>query len=1465
MHQILHPGWWLSYFPQAAGWWFFCVLASIAALPLCMRAFRGLADRGASLSIGVGLIATTYLSWLLSLEWFTGGAKPAILRLLEVFVGCGLLLVAHFATRAFPLEGNARKAAYFPAAALIFCGLVPIPFGPLSAWLGLLILAAASVLSWIAHPGRLAVELRRNIVPFILTHIVFLIAFLFFANVRSYIPYATFEISLFQAEKWGNMTHLNSVMTSTFMPPKDIWFNGEPVNYYYGGHLFTGTIARATFTRSEIAFNLGLATIFALTMSMGFGFMLSLVHFTTRKFRLPARLTWHSGIAWALFGACAIGMFGNLDAFRQLFTREVDWGVKVRWERARQSEQQEWKLRTGVPVSYGVRAYGATVTPNPADRGYSLLSELQRLASESAGAGGLAEQAEQLATRVEQEAARTEKAPGISMRQRQDAVSAVIFNPQATTTYEYLSSINATKFAEELYALMVKNDFATIAARLREASKEHKSFAETLGALEQRVRNRMEEVATGPEAREVAEALAAYAAAEPAGDAFGKPATQFREAYDAAMATKDHRAIAAELVDTQASFAKAKSPTAAERRVSTAIAAALPVLRFNPAAILNQEWGGQPPSIPTDVNIKSMRFSWENATFIDFWAPSRAIKGTPPGKKDAGTITEFPYFSAILGDHHPHHAAIPFSLAALCACLSLLRKNARGRYSDARFFLRSWPDLLAMAFFMGAVFPVNIWDAVVLSPLYGVTILVAYRGVLPNAHWRWVGFAGFLVLLALVVGLLYNSMPGVAPLFQNFKFFLLAVAILFVGLPLAPFILPRRKPLLLISIVVAVAALAIFAGALTAPGAGGANPQGKLGIAVRDLVVFSLLAGIVTSWTLGDTPDWHRWWYGAGAVYLIVGGLSLLVILPFQLFFHAPLTPQTKILYDALPPFMSYDLISAKGDFWAAFWRGSPVNPFPAELRTDLRDFFVHWGIFLIPIMAFMVVRFVKLNRESRNGESFLAAMCFFGVVVFARNYLRYWAGALSLGFVVLSLFFAFNNRRRSDGPIWAFLSVAFFWTWFVEGLHFDDDYGGDLERYNTPFKIYYPLWAIFAGGMVVGLREMLGRFRVAERNASGLLRAPEFWAMLGLGGILVPVLLKGIFPAALASFWYIIFWIFALAVLILAAISVYGKTETYAGRIAAVEASRAMANWPGFAVGAVVFAIGMYYPVAATMTRTHDFFTWPMADSFDSRLPQRDLYAVRTLDALEHMKYFDDGPQKFRQDYKAMKWMKANIPVGVRILERADDVAYSQVGRMSTGSAHVTILGWKHHEHQWRGRAKPAPIELKGRYASEITTLNDLNGPFEVILGKGASAVTPEIQRQLRFAGDKKRLEILRGIFPKATLMQLYRLRREVELNDIDMQKVGDRMLTDAQDMYRSGDKARVQKLFADYDLEYVVVGELERQAFGADVGDRFKSWGFTVEYDSSKDVIPEDQEPVKNPTIVLKTPPDFLAGGSR
>ena len=122
--------------------------------------------------------------------------------------------------------------------------------------------------------------------------------------------------------------------------------------------------------------------------------------------------------------------------------------------------------------------------------------------------------------------------------------------------------------------------------------------------------------------------------------------------------------------------------------------------------------------------------------------------------------------------------------------------------------------------------------------------------------------------------------------------------------------------------------------------------------------------------------------------------------------------------------------------------------------------------------------------------------------------------------------------------------------------------------------------------------------------------------------------------------------------------------------------------GWMGLVV--VLLLVSIYYPIGAALDRTRDT-------------------GGRTLDGLDYLR------RGSPDEYEAIVWLR-EAPYG-RIVEAVGD-DYSEFGRVSSSTGLPTILGWKFHEHQWRGSTAP----FRGR-EEEVAKIYQSADPEQVRL----------------------------------------------------------------------------------------------------------------------------------------------------
>ncbi|MBI4313115.1 MAG: glycosyltransferase family 39 protein [Chloroflexi bacterium] len=241
-------------------WLLLVELAFLVTWPIAFAVFRGLHDRGFLLTKALALLLLAYIPWALA------------------------------AVNVLPYE---RYTIY----------------------LALLGLAAISAAVLFRKREEAAAFLRSHWKGLLLQEALFLAAFLAFVAVRwanpdLWHPYRG-------GEKPMDFAYLNAVVRSTTVPPYDPWFAGGYLNYYYFGQFIVATLVKATGILPEVAYNLAVPLMFALTVGGAFSVAFNLAHALGRHRDSDAGPAWQpaaAGIGAALF----VAVLGNMGSAVQL-------------------------------------------------------------------------------------------------------------------------------------------------------------------------------------------------------------------------------------------------------------------------------------------------------------------------------------------------------------------------------------------------------------------------------------------------------------------------------------------------------------------------------------------------------------------------------------------------------------------------------------------------------------------------------------------------------------------------------------------------------------------------------------------------------------------------------------------------------------------------------------------------------------------------------------------------------------------------------------------------------------------------------------------------------------------------------------------------------------------------------------------------------------------------------------------
>ncbi len=180
--------------------------------------------------------------------------------------------------------------------------------------LGLLGLIALSL--WALRGGslqELTSWLRQHLGMVLQGELLFLLAFAGWTLVRAANP----DIS--GTEKPMELAFINAILGSPTFPPHDPWLSGYAISYYYFGYVLVAMLAKLTGTPGGVAFNLGIALVFALSALGAYGIVYNLLaQLRQAGQRVALSLAW--------MGPLFVLIISNLEGFLEmLYHRGLFW------------------------------------------------------------------------------------------------------------------------------------------------------------------------------------------------------------------------------------------------------------------------------------------------------------------------------------------------------------------------------------------------------------------------------------------------------------------------------------------------------------------------------------------------------------------------------------------------------------------------------------------------------------------------------------------------------------------------------------------------------------------------------------------------------------------------------------------------------------------------------------------------------------------------------------------------------------------------------------------------------------------------------------------------------------------------------------------------------------------------------------------------------------------------------------
>jgi uncharacterized membrane protein len=227
-------------------WWLLLAGIGLIFLPLTFRLFKNFFDKGYLFSKILGILLISYLVWLLG-------------------------------------------------------SLKILPFLNETIWL--VILGVAGFNWWLFNKNQtdLKQELKKNWRIFVGEEVIFFVCLVFWSLIRGFQP------DIQGLEKFMDYGFVNSILRSSYFPPKDMWLAGETINYYYFGHLVSAVLTKLSGIDSAITYNLLMASLFAFTFGLGFSLAGNFFYFHSKTKKINRRL-----IGVGLLGTFLLTLGGNL-------------------------------------------------------------------------------------------------------------------------------------------------------------------------------------------------------------------------------------------------------------------------------------------------------------------------------------------------------------------------------------------------------------------------------------------------------------------------------------------------------------------------------------------------------------------------------------------------------------------------------------------------------------------------------------------------------------------------------------------------------------------------------------------------------------------------------------------------------------------------------------------------------------------------------------------------------------------------------------------------------------------------------------------------------------------------------------------------------------------------------------------------------------------------------------------------
>ena len=221
-----------------------------------------------------------------------------------------------------------------------------IPFSQITIVSTLLLLLIVNIYLIYKTPKILS-KVRGNLRIIIAQEFLFIFGLAFWSWVRGHNP------DINGLEKFMDYGFITSTLRGEYLPPSDMWFAGETINYYWFGHFVTALLTKLSAIPSAITYNLMIATIAGMTLTSAFSIVSTLV----KNLKLKVGKTLLLAEEFFAYGRASVTGFasGGFGGNRAIFAVVVIFAILISYMGIKivRSMHKAKRLRRSVKVRHG--------------------------------------------------------------------------------------------------------------------------------------------------------------------------------------------------------------------------------------------------------------------------------------------------------------------------------------------------------------------------------------------------------------------------------------------------------------------------------------------------------------------------------------------------------------------------------------------------------------------------------------------------------------------------------------------------------------------------------------------------------------------------------------------------------------------------------------------------------------------------------------------------------------------------------------------------------------------------------------------------------------------------------------------------------------------------------------------------------------------------------------------------------